>query len=105
MATISMRYSIFITLMVVLLWAAPAKAEPKLTVSPELSGMQNVMKVIRHVSLRQADLKSRQPMLDIMDIKGQPEVIKANPQPARASVLSAPSKSRGRKVPTIRTPK
>ncbi|MCE3236416.1 MAG: hypothetical protein K0Q50_2607 [Vampirovibrio sp.] len=97
-----MKYCIFTLISLVLFGTQFALAEPKVSVSSELSGVRNVMKVIRHVSLRQVDLKSRQPMLDIMDIKGQTEALKARPEPVKASILNAPARVQGRKVPTIR---
>lgn len=91
----------FMTLLT-LMSGRPAMADARLTMSPEISGIQNVMKVIRHVNLRHADAKSYQSILDIMDIKTQTEALNTRPQPVKASVLNAPMTDKGRKVRHIR---
>jgi hypothetical protein len=68
----------------------PAFSAPRLRTASELSGIQNTLRVIRHVSLNQTALKSRQPILDIMDIKTQIEAPALNTPGVKATVLNAP---------------
>jgi hypothetical protein len=49
----------------------PAMAQPKLQAPSELTGIDNVLNVIRNVDPRQADPRSNRLILDIMDAKGE----------------------------------
>lgn len=83
-------------------FALPAFCAPKLRTTSELS-VQNTLRVIRHVSLNQAALKSRQPILDIMDIKTQIEAPALNAPGVKATVLSAPARHLPAKYQSRRT--
>ncbi len=85
-----------------LLFSLPAFAAPKLRTASELSGIQNTLRVIRHVSLSQTAQKSRQPILDIMDIKTQIEAPALNTPGVKATVLSAPTRPMPAKYPIRR---
>lgn len=70
-----------------LLVPSAAMADTKMTVSPELSGMDKIMQVIGHTSLNN-DAKTNEYILDILEAKNE-----MYPQKTGAKALNARSNS------------
>jgi hypothetical protein len=66
---ISRNTSVWFGVLCLALLAHPAAAQSRLQTSSELSGVENVLGVIRNVNLRQTDQRSNQFIMDIMDTK------------------------------------
>jgi hypothetical protein len=80
--------SVGLGLLSLLVLANPALAQSKLQASSELSGIQNVLGVIRNVNLMQTDQSSSQFILDIMDTKNDVDGMKNVLSGTKASVLT-----------------